>query len=168
MEGFIRLADLDLATNTFNNVELKVARLDPNYLLKMKIVIEIANNKFIKNFSPGFEKRINSMKKINDIVSIVTLIRRKNGMYTLRNTICVMHVTFINSKITEKIDQKCFGLKLKRMINIVQFAKLIKHQSGTVIQNFINIYVDHVTINNIIKIEQTKIYKKQNGSKLYY
>jgi len=58
MEGFIRLADLDLATNTFNNVELKVARLDPNYLLKMKIVIEIANNKFIKNFSPGFEKRV--------------------------------------------------------------------------------------------------------------
>ena len=58
MEGFTSLVDLDLASNIFKNIELNVSRLDTNYLLKMKIVIEIANNKFIRNFVTGFEKRV--------------------------------------------------------------------------------------------------------------
>jgi len=59
MEGFTSLVDLDLASNIFKNVELNVGRRnDPNYLLKMKIVIEIANNKFVRNFSPEFDKQV--------------------------------------------------------------------------------------------------------------
>jgi len=59
MEGFTSLLDLDLASNIFKNVELNVGRRnDPNYLLKMKIVIEIANNKFVRNFSPEFDKQV--------------------------------------------------------------------------------------------------------------
>ena len=55
------------------------------------------------------------MRKINGIVSIVTLYRRTAGIYTLRNTICAKIVTNI-SEIAEKIDQKYFGLKLKWFI----------------------------------------------------
>jgi len=40
---------------------------------------------------------------------------RTAGIYTLRNTICAKIVTII-SEITEKIDQKYFGLKLKWFI----------------------------------------------------
>nr|CAD2193908.1 unnamed protein product [Meloidogyne enterolobii] len=71
MEGFTSLVDLDLASNIFKNVELNVGRRnDPNYLLKMKIVIEIANNKFVRNFSPEFDKqalRFNNFTEVDNV-----------------------------------------------------------------------------------------------------
>jgi len=72
-EEFTSLVDLDLVTNIFKNIVLNVRQTnDPKFLLKMNNLIEIGNNKIIKQILQGFEIRV-----IFYVINIQTLARLK-------------------------------------------------------------------------------------------
>nr|CAD2197654.1 unnamed protein product [Meloidogyne enterolobii] len=90
-----------------------------NFCFGLKLVFPLIIDAF--SLIEYYSMTIKTIKKINDIVSIVTRHRRKNGIHTLRNTICAKIVICISEEITEKIDQNYFGLKLKRFIVFKNF-----------------------------------------------
>nr|CAD2178355.1 unnamed protein product [Meloidogyne enterolobii] len=57
MEGFLRPYELDQNKNIFS-VEINDRTYTPCFVLKERVVLEVANNEIILNFIQGFEKRL--------------------------------------------------------------------------------------------------------------
>jgi len=58
IDGFINFAKIDLKRNSFNVEIIDRSEYIPSEQLKIKVMIEIAISKIMKNFLPLFEKRV--------------------------------------------------------------------------------------------------------------
>jgi len=58
IERFLHLVKLNSERNSIYNVKINDGTYSPTYILRKKIMIEIANNEIIQQILPEFEKRV--------------------------------------------------------------------------------------------------------------